>query len=121
MDRLELKQHLQAGGVREDRYLLVGLDPPRAVEEGACIVRPNQHSWEVLVWAPVKSHVSLTFSNEDEACEYVLNTLIVMPERTRQVGAAQDAGLLNGQPLARQVPVVVDEGLVSPGTSGTGR
>ena len=56
-----------------------GLDPPRSVREGACIVRPNQHSWEVLVWSPVDPHLVLTFSNEDEACEYLVNTLIAVP------------------------------------------
>ncbi|HXW82314.1 MAG TPA: hypothetical protein VEJ84_22645 [Acidimicrobiales bacterium] len=75
MDRLQLKQCLQAAGVAEDRYLLVGLDPPRAVREGARIVRPNQRSWEVLVWEPVRLQPSLTFLNEQEACEYVLDVL----------------------------------------------
>jgi hypothetical protein len=79
MDRLELKQHLRAAGVPEDCYLLVGLDPPRSVREGACIVRPNQHSWEVLVWSPVDPHPVLTFANEDEACEHLLNSLIAVP------------------------------------------
>jgi hypothetical protein len=75
MDRLQLKQCLQAAGVPDDRYLLVGLDQPRAVREGACIVRPNQRSWEVLVWEPVRLQPSLTFLNEGEACEYVLDIL----------------------------------------------
>jgi hypothetical protein len=75
MDRLQLKQCLQAAGVPDDRYLLVGLDPPRAVREGACIVRPNQRSWEVLVWEPVRLQPSLTFLTEGEACEYVLDIL----------------------------------------------
>ena len=75
MDRLQLRQCLQAAGVADDRYLLVGLDAPRAVREGACIVRPNQRSWEVLVWEPVRLQPSLTFLNESEACEYVLNVL----------------------------------------------
>jgi hypothetical protein len=75
MDRLQLKRCLQAAGVPDDRYLLVGLDAPRAVREGACIVRPNQRSWEVLVWEPARLQPSLTFVNEDEACEYVLDVL----------------------------------------------
>jgi hypothetical protein len=75
MDRLRLKQYLEAAGVAEDRYLLVGLDPPRPVREGACIVRPNQHNWEVLVWEPVRLAASLTFVNEDQACSYALDLL----------------------------------------------
>ena len=75
MDRLQLKQCLQAAGVPEDRYLLVGIDAPRAVREGAWIVRPNQRCWEVLVWEPVRSHPSVSFLSEDEACEYVLDEL----------------------------------------------
>lgn len=76
MDRLRLKQYLEAAGVPEDRYLLVGLDPPRAVCEGACIVRPNQRSWEVLVWEPAGLAArSLTFLNEDQACGYALDVL----------------------------------------------
>lgn len=75
MDRLQLKRCLEAAGVPEDRYLLVGLDPPRTVREGACIVRPNQQSWEVLVWEPVRLRPSLSFLNEDQACEYVLDVL----------------------------------------------
>ncbi len=75
MDRLRLKQYLDAAGVPEDRYLLVGLDPPRALREGACIVRPNQHNWEVLVWEPARLVASLSFVNEDQACGYALDVL----------------------------------------------
>jgi hypothetical protein len=75
MDRLRLKQYLEAAGVPEDKYLLVGLDPPRTVREGACIVRPNQRSWEVLVWEPAGMAPSLTFLNEDQACGYALDVL----------------------------------------------
>lgn len=90
MDRLQLKQYLDAAGVPEDRYLLVGLDPPRTVREGACIVRPNQRSWEVLVWEPVRLQPSLTFLNEDEACEYVLDVLTGHEAPSRV--AAEDTG-----------------------------
>jgi hypothetical protein len=75
MDRLRLKQYLEAAGVPEDKYLLVGLDPPRAVREGACIVRPNQRTWEVLVWEPAGIVPSRTFLNEDQACGYALDVL----------------------------------------------
>ena len=75
MDLQQLKQCLLAAGVPEDSYLLVGLDPPRAVREGACIVRPNQRTWEVFVWRPVRVEPSLTFLNEDEACERALDML----------------------------------------------
>jgi hypothetical protein len=75
MDRLRLKQCLEAAGVPEDRYLLVGLDPPRAVRGGACIVRPNQRSWEVLIWEPAKLVASLSFVNEGQACDYALDVL----------------------------------------------
>ena len=75
MDRLRLKQYLEAAGVPEDSYLLVGLDPPKAVREGACIVRPNQRSWEVLMWEPARRAPSLTFLNEDLACGYALDVL----------------------------------------------
>jgi len=75
MDRVRLKQYLNAAGVPEDRYLLVGLDPPRAVREGACILRPNQRSWEVLVWEPARLAPSLTFLSEGQACDYVLDAL----------------------------------------------
>ena len=77
MDRLQLKHCLEAAGVAEDRYLLVGVDAPRPVRAGAWIVRPNQRSWEVLVWQPVHLQPSLTFLSEDEACEYVLSVLAV--------------------------------------------
>jgi hypothetical protein len=75
MDLQQLKHCLQAAGVPEDGYLLIGLDPPRAVREGACIIRPNQRSWEVFVWRPCRVEPSLTFLSEDEACEYVLDVL----------------------------------------------
>jgi hypothetical protein len=75
MDRLRLKECLDAARVPEDRYLLVGLDPPRAVREGACIVRPNQRNWEVLIWEPARLAALLTFLNEDQACDYALDVL----------------------------------------------
>jgi hypothetical protein len=75
MDRLRLRECLEAAGVPEDRYLLVGLDPPRAVREGACIVRPNQRRWEVLVWEPARMVAALSFLNEDQACDYALDVL----------------------------------------------
>jgi hypothetical protein len=75
VDRLQLKQYLQAAAVPEDRYLLVGLDPPKAVREGACIVRPNQRSWEVLMWEPASRPWSRIFLNEDLACAYALDVL----------------------------------------------
>ena len=55
MDLQQLKHCLLAAGVPEDGYLLVGLDAPRPVREGACIIRPNQRTWEVLVWRPYAS------------------------------------------------------------------
>lgn len=75
MDRLQLKECLDAASVPEDRYLLVGLDPPRAVREGACIVRPNQRSWEVLIWEPAGLAAALSFLNEEQACDYALDLL----------------------------------------------
>jgi hypothetical protein len=75
MDLQQLKHCLLAVGVPEDGYLLVGLDPPRAVREGACIVRPNQRSWEVFVWRPVRVEPSFMFLSEDEACERALDLL----------------------------------------------
>jgi hypothetical protein len=75
MDRLRLKECLEAAGVPEDRYLLVGVDPPRAVREGACIVRPNQRAWEVLIWEPARLAALLSFLNEDQACGYALDVL----------------------------------------------
>jgi hypothetical protein len=75
MDLQQLKHCLLAAGVPEDGYLLVGLDAPRPVREGACIVRPNQRTWEVLVWRPVRVEPSLTFLSEDEACEHALDVL----------------------------------------------
>jgi hypothetical protein len=92
MDRLRLKQYLEAAGVPEDKYLLVGLDPPRAVCEGACIVRPNQRSWEVLVWEPAgMAASSLTFINEDQACGYALDVL-TRAARHRPLAAANGNG-----------------------------
>ncbi len=81
MDRLQLKQRLDAAGVPEDSYLLVGLDQPRAVREGACIVRPNQRSWEVLVWEPARLAPSFTFLNEEQACDHALDILAPAAER----------------------------------------
>ncbi len=75
MDLQQLKHCLVAAGVPEDGYLLVGLDAPRALREGACIVRPNQRSWEVFIWRPVRVEPSFTFLNEDEACEHALDML----------------------------------------------
>jgi hypothetical protein len=93
MDRLRLKQYLEAAGVPEDRYLLVGLDPPRAVREGACIVRPNQHSWEVLVWEPARLVASLSFVNEDQACGYALDVLKPAAGRRPPVTADEPAAV----------------------------
>lgn len=101
MDRRQLKQYLQAAAVPEDRYLLVGLDAPRTVGEGACILRPNQRTWEVLVWETRRLHPSLTFLRESEACEYV---------RTVLTGDAS-ATVIEGAPA---VP-----GTAVPGTAGT--
>jgi hypothetical protein len=75
MDRLQLKECLEAASVPEDRYLLVGLDRPRAVREGACIVRPNQRNWEVLIWEPARPAATLSFLNEEQACDYALDLL----------------------------------------------
>ena len=83
MDRLQLKECLEAASVPEDRYLLVGLDPPRAVREGACIVRPNQRSWEVLIWEPVRLAAALSFLNEEQACNYALDLLTAPPSPLR--------------------------------------
>jgi hypothetical protein len=83
MDRLRLKQYLEAARVPADMYLLVGVDPPRAVSEGACIVRPNQYSWEVLVWEPARLTAPLTFVNEDQACSYALDRLTPAAGRHR--------------------------------------
>jgi hypothetical protein len=98
MDRLQLKQCLQAAGVPDDRYLLVGLDPPRAVREGACIVRPNQRSWEVLMWEPVRLEPSLTFLNEGEACDYVLDVLTAPAEPPSPLAVPAPSG--TGTPSA---------------------
>jgi hypothetical protein len=92
MDRKQLKQCLQAAAVPEDRYLLVGLDAPRTVGEGACILRPNQRSWEVLVWESMRMHPSLTFLSEDEACEYVLTVLTGATTASVVVEAAATPG-----------------------------
>jgi hypothetical protein len=81
MDRFQLKQYLDAAGVAEDNYLLVGLDRPRPVREGACIVRPNQRSWEVLVWQPARLAPSFTFLNEEQACDCALDILAPAGER----------------------------------------
>jgi hypothetical protein len=83
MDRLQLKECLEAASVPQDRYLLVGLDPPRAVREGACIVRPNQRSWEVLIWEPVRLAAALSFLNEEQACNYALDFLTAPPSTPR--------------------------------------
>ncbi len=90
MDRLHLKQCLSVAGVPEDRYLLVGLDAPRALREGACVVRPNQRSWEVLVWEPERLQASLTFLNEDQACDYVLDVLTLTAQGSARGAAAVD-------------------------------
>ncbi len=107
MNRLHLKQCLDAAGIPEDRYLLVGLDPPRALREGACVVRPNQRDWEVLVWEPVRPRVSLTFLNEDQACDYVLDVLapagpgpafdIAEEDSERGAGVAEGAAMATGE------------------------
>ncbi|HTV12610.1 MAG TPA: hypothetical protein VME20_12205 [Acidimicrobiales bacterium] len=76
MRRLQLKHYLDAAGVGEDKYLLVGVDPPRTVCEGAWILRPNQRDWEVLAWRPVRLAPSLMFLTEEQACQYVLDMLI---------------------------------------------
>ena len=86
MDLQQLKQCLLAAGVPEGEYLLMGLDPPRAVREGACIVRPNQRSWEVLRLAARPPGASLTFLNEEEACEY-LSTCSLRPTPGRRAAA----------------------------------
>jgi hypothetical protein len=106
MNRLHLKQCLDAAGIPEDRYLLVGLDPPRALREGAWVVRPNQRDWEVLVWQPVRSRVSLTFLNEDQACGYVLEVLapaapgpgfdVAEGDIDRRAGVAQGEAVATG-------------------------
>ncbi len=105
MDRLRLKQYLEAAGVAEDRYLLVGVDPPRAVREGACIVRPNQHSWEVLVWEPARLAASLSFVNEDQACGYALDVLTPPASRHRPV-KLDEAVAVTPNPEAETAPNV---------------
>jgi hypothetical protein len=103
MDRLRLKQYLEAAGVPEDRYLLVGVDPPRAVREGACIVRPNQRNWEVLVWEPARLAASLSFVNEDQACGYALDVL-TPPASRRPPVKLDEPETASSAPLA-PVPV----------------
>jgi hypothetical protein len=103
MNRLHLKQCLDAAGIPEDHYLLVGLDPPRALREGACVLRPNQRDWEVLVWQPIRSRVSLTFLNEDQACDYLLDVLARPAPRRGSHVAEEDgergAGADQGAPV----------------------
>lgn len=101
MDLQQLKHYLLAAGVPDDRYLLVGLDVPRAVREGACIVRPNQRGWEVLVWRPVRVEPSLTFLSEDEACERALDMLT--SAITTSEGSTNRPGISVGSP-ASSVP-----------------
>ncbi len=100
MDRVQLKQRLGAAGVPEDSYLLVGLEAPRSVSAGACIVRPNERSWEVLVWEPRREQRSLSFSTEDEACEYVLAALTVTPAGPATAPAAGAVGALSADEAA---------------------
>jgi hypothetical protein len=114
MDLQQLKQCLLAAGVAEGEYLLIGLDPPRAVREGACIVRPNQRSWEVFVWRPVRLEPSLTFLSEEEACEYALD-LLTSPI-TRSEGAAPTGPVAAG-PLPAS-PVAASSGAGGRGSSG---
>ena len=97
MDRLRLKQCLDAAGVPEDRYLLVGLDPPRAVCGGACIVRPNQRNWEVLVWEPARLVATLSFVNEDQACDYALDVLTVPSGRRGVPALDEEAAITEGE------------------------
>ncbi len=97
MDRLRLKQYLEAAGVPEDSYLLVGLDPPKAVREGACIVRPNQRSWEVLMWEPASRPRSFIFLNEDLACGYALDVL-TPSRRSAPIDRGRRAGGGHPQP-----------------------
>jgi hypothetical protein len=115
MDRLRLKQYLEAAGVPEDKYLLVGLDPPRAVREGACIVRPNQRSWEVLVWEPAGMAPSLTFLNEDQACGYALDVLAPAAQHRAPmaVNGVADAGA--AAPDASEAALTVMGGLAARG------
>jgi hypothetical protein len=112
MDRLRLKQYLEAAGVAEDRYLLVGLDPPRPVREGACIVRPNQHSWEVLVWEPARLAASLTFVNEDQACGYALDVLT--PAGAWQPAPVAEAAEVTHVPEVVEIGDVADVAEVAP-------
>ena len=107
MHRLQLKHYLEAAGVPEDRYLLVGVDPPRPVSEGACILRPNQRSWEVLVWRPVPLRPSLTFLTEQEACEYVLDALTAQPvagARGPEAGRSETAKAAEAAPAGGRRP-----------------
>ncbi len=103
MDRLQLKHYLEDAGVAEDRYLLVGVNAPRPVGPGACIVRPNQRSWEVLVWGPVRLQLSLTFLAESEACEYVLDVLTAdLPRVAPSLAAAQVPARAGAAPRSGQ-------------------
>lgn len=102
MDLQQLKHCLQAAGIPESGYLLVGLDPPRAVQEGACIIRPNQRNWEVFVWRPVRVEPSLTFLSEEEACEYVLG---VLTSAITKPAGTEPAGTARGDEAGRAAPV----------------
>ena len=119
MDLQQLKHCLAAAGVPEDGYLLVGLDAPRALREGACIVRPNQRSWEVFIWRPVRVEPSFTFLNEDEACEHALDTLtsaITTSAKTAPAGSVPAGSVPAGSVPARSVPArSVAEGAASRG------
>ena len=125
MHRLQLKHCLEAAGVAEDKYLVVGVDPPHAVSEGACILRPNERSWEVLVWRPSRSQPPLSFLSEDDACEYVLDTLtagLAAAQRTSARDAdgrpdlllpamSDDPGEVSEpEPLSQPAPMRVGEG-----------
>ncbi|HTW10300.1 MAG TPA: hypothetical protein VME46_22540 [Acidimicrobiales bacterium] len=102
MDRLRLKRCLEAAGVPADRYLLVGVDAPKSLSEGACVVRPNQRNWEVLVREPVHTHPTLVFVTEAEACEYVLDALTTAAAttvRARPGRPAEIAGAGATQPV----------------------
>jgi hypothetical protein len=120
MDRLQLKECLDAASVPEDRYLLVGLDPPRAVREGACIVRPNQRSWEVLIWEPARVAAPLSFLNEEQACDYVLD-LLTAPASTPPAPfhATEEADCASG---ARELtPTTVGAVAKLAGVAGSGK
>ncbi len=106
MDRLQLKQCLQAAGVPEDSYLLVGLDPPKTVREGACIVRPNQRSWEVLMWEPASRPWSRIFPNEDLACGYALDVLTPAAAR-RPLAVVEGPAEVTPRPAVTVAPAVL--------------